>query len=700
MADTIVAGTNGTATTNSADRGGLSDGGGGGAAPVEVSRARINAVFIAVALGMLLAALDQTIVSTALPTIVSDLGGAGHLSLVVTGYLLAETVSTALVGKFGDIYGRKNVFLASVIVFIAGSFFCGFANSMTWLIAFRAVQGLGAGGIMVTSSALIADVIPLRERGKYQGALGSVFGVVTVIGPLLGGLFVDHLSWRWAFYVNIPVAVIVIAVAIPAIPGVRNAVKLAVDYLGIILVALGASGLTLVTSWGGTTYPWLSTTIIAMTIGSVIALVAFVFVERRAKEPVLPMRLFQNPVFAVGGALAFIVGFAMLGGITFLPTFLQYVDGTSATSSGIRMLPLVVGLLLTSIISGNLVSKTGRYKIFPIVGSVFMGGGLYLLSLLNENTSIVVSSLYMFVLGVGIGLSMQVLVIAVQNTVDYADLGVATSGVTFLRTMGSSFGVAVFGSFYSSRLTPNLTTALREHPLPPGVNPQVALNLDALHKLPKAVAAPITHAYAQSLDTVFLTGVPVAIVALVLALFLKEVPMRGTTRANATDMGEAFGMPDAADKDRKLEQAIATLLRKETIPMSTAALTHSTANLDEADAWCVMQIHLQRRQRKAPTLQAIAERVRVPAQVLAPAFNRAINGGYLADGDVGYSLTNTGEAEFGKLSAGWQEWVVERLADWNPEIEADLPAALARLGRRLFDEEPTGRHAAAPALTR
>jgi hypothetical protein len=370
------------------------------------------------------------------------------------------------------------------------------------------------------------------------------------------------------------------------------------------------------------------------------------------------------------------------------------VDGTSATTSGIRMLPLVIGLLLTSIVSGNLVSKTGRYKIFPIVGSIFTGGGLYLLSLMNENTNIVVSSLYMFVLGLGIGLSMQVLVIAVQNTVDYADLGVATSGVTFLRTLGSSFGVAVFGSFYTNQLTPNLTTALRGHPLPPGVPAAIVSSPAGLHKLPAAVSGPIVHAYAQSLHVVFLAAVPVAALSFLLALFLKEVPLRGTSRATATDLGEGFAMPTVPDKDAKLEQAIAALLRKETIPMSTAALAHSTANLDEADAWCVMQIHLQRRQRKPATLPAIAERVRVPAQVLAPAFNRAVNGGYLADGPGnGYSLTNTGEAEFGKLSAGWQEWVVERLADWNPEIEADLPAALARLGRRLFDEEPTGRHA-------
>ncbi|HEX3648395.1 MAG TPA: DHA2 family efflux MFS transporter permease subunit, partial [Pseudonocardiaceae bacterium] len=346
---------------------------------------------------MLLAALDQTIVSTALPTIVGDLGGAGHLSWVVTGYLLAETVSTALVGKFGDMFGRKQMFLLSVVVFMIGSFCCGFSNSMTWLIGWRAAQGLGAGGLIVTSTALIAEVIPLRERGKYQGALGSVFGVVTVIGPLLGGLFVDHLTWRWAFYVNIPVGLIVLAVAVPAIPSVRSALKPVIDYLGIILVTLGASGLTLVTSWGGTTYPWLSTTIIGLAVASVLALALFVVVERRAPEPVLPMRLFANPVFGVAGPMSFIVGFAMLGGITFLPTYLQYVQGTSATLSGIRMLPMVIGLLLAAVGSGNVVSKTGRYRVFPIFGSIGMALGLYLLSRLDEHTGFWLGSLYMFV---------------------------------------------------------------------------------------------------------------------------------------------------------------------------------------------------------------------------------------------------------------------------------------------------------------
>ncbi|HVV24755.1 MAG TPA: MDR family MFS transporter [Pseudonocardiaceae bacterium] len=638
---------------------------------------------------MLLAALDQTIVSTALPTIVGDLGGAGHLSWVVTGYLLAETISTALVGKFGDLFGRKRMFLLSILVFLVGSFFCGFANSMTWLIGWRAVQGLGAGGLMVTSSALIADVIPLRERGRYQGALGSVFGVVTVVGPLLGGLFVDHLSWRWAFYVNIPVGVVVLAVAVPAIPAVRSAIRPVIDYLGIILVSLGASGLTLVTSWGGTTYPWLSPTIIGLAAASVVALALFVLVERRAAEPVLPMRLFGNPVFSVSGPMSFIVGFAMLGGITFLPTYLQYVQGVSATTSGIRMLPMVLGLLIAAIGSGNVVSRTGRYRVFPIAGSVGMAGGLYLLSRLDEHTGFWTASLYMFVLGVGVGLAMQVLLIAVQNTVDYSDLGVATSGVTFLRTIGSSFGVAVFGSVYASRLAHNLAAALAANPLPAGVDPRVTQSPEALHRLPARYADPVVHAYAQSLHVVFLAGVPVALAALVLSFFLKEVPLRGTARAAATDIGDGFAMPEPPGPDHGLQRAVAGLLRKEHAPMSTVALAHAHSPLDEAEAWCVVKVWASLRRYGSATVAGIAEGVQVPAKVLRPAFNNVVNSGYLAEDADGLHLTDKGEQEFGTLSAAWQEWVAERLADWNPETEIDLPAALARLARRLFEEQPT-----------
>ena len=401
------------------------------------SRRQINIVFAAILLGMLLAALDQTIVSTALPTIVADLGGAGHMTWVVTAYLLAETVATVLAGKFGDLFGRKLVFQVSTVVFVVGSALCGIATDMLVLIGARVVQGIGAGGLMVTAMALIADVIPLRDRGRYQGALGAVFGITTVVGPTLGGLFTDHLSWRWAFYINVPVAVVVLLLSARALPSLRSPGRPVIDYAGIGLIAAGASGLILALSWGGNEYEWDSPVIIGLFLAAVVTLAGFVAVERRAAEPMLPMHLFGNSVFVVCSALSFIVGFAMLGAMTFLPTYLQFVDGVSATDSGVRTLPMVAGLFLTSILSGTLISRTGRYKVYPIAGGAVMTLGLYLMSTMDRDTGTGWESLYMFVLGAGIGLSMQVLTIAVQNTVPYADLGTATSGVTFFRTLAA-----------------------------------------------------------------------------------------------------------------------------------------------------------------------------------------------------------------------------------------------------------------------
>jgi len=662
-----------------------------------VTRGRTNAIFGVVLLGVLLAALDQTIVGTALPTIVGDLGGAGHLSWVVTAYLLAETIMTVIVGKFGDLFGRKRMFQLSVVIFGVGSFFSGFADSMTWLIIWRAVQGIGGGGLMVTATALIADFIPLRERGKYQGILGSVFGVVTVAGPMLGGLFVDHLSWRWAFYVNIPLVVVVLIVAAAAMPSVKSALKPVVDYLGILLIGLAVTGLTLVTSWGGTTYAWNSPEIIWMSVGSVVLLGLFVAVELRAKEPMLPMRLFRNPVFTVSGILSFIVGFAMLGALSFLPTYMQYVQGTDATTSGIRLLPMVLGLLVASIMSGNIVSRTGRYKIFPILGSIGISAGLYLLSLLAPDTGLVLSSLYMLVLGVGIGLAMQVLTIAVQNTVDYADLGVATSGVTFMRSIGSSFGAAIFGSIYSSQLTTNLGTTLARNPLPQGVDPHVTAVPALLHALPDAVSRPIVQAYSDSLHTVFLYAVPFGVLALLVSFFLKEIPLRDTSRASAPELGEGFAMPDSRDSDQELERQIATLMFRERHKAAPAILGRSGTSLDEGGVWCLMRVKFQHKLQRPPTVEAIAEKHRLPAKVIEPAFVALEYAGYLERDGEELALTERGRAEFDRLAHAWRDWLVERLSDWRQESRTDLNAAIDRVAMRMIeqagDEQRQGRHA-------
>ena len=337
---------------------------------------------------------------------------------------------------------------------------------MAMLVGSRALQGIGGGAITVTASALIGEVVPLRERGRYQGILGAVFGVTTVIGPLLGGYFTDYLTWRWAFWVNVPISVVVIVVAAAAIPQLAAATKPVIDYAGIAFVGVGAAGLTLATSWGGTLYPWGSPTIIGLFAGSAAALGAFAWVESRAPQPILPTRLFRSPVFTVCCVLSFVVGFAMLGAMTFLPTYMQYVDGVSATTSGLRTLPMVVGMLITSTGSGILVGRTGRYKIFPVAGTALMALAFLLMSRMDPSTSALVQSAFLVILGAGIGLSMQVLVLIVQNTSNFEDLGVATSGVTFFRTIGSSFGAAIFGSLFSNFLKDRIGPALAASGVP------------------------------------------------------------------------------------------------------------------------------------------------------------------------------------------------------------------------------------------
>ncbi|HET6944589.1 MAG TPA: MDR family MFS transporter [Gaiellaceae bacterium] len=486
---------------------------------------RVRLIFGALMLVILLASLDQTIVATALPTIVGDLGGLQHLSWVVTAYLLASTVTGPLYGKLGDLYGRKPTLQVAIVIFLVGSALCGLAQNMPELIAFRALQGLGAGGLLTTSIAVVGDIIPPRDRGRYQGLFGAVFGVSTVIGPLLGGFFVDNLSWRWIFYVNLPVGAVAFAVIGAVFHSRVQRIEHAIDYLGAALLAGGLSAIVLFTSLGGTTFAWGSAESVALIVLGVLLLVAFVFAERRAAEPILPLELFRNRIFSTSAAIGFIIGLALFGSVTYLPVFLQIVKGKSPTASGLLLTPLMAGLLVTSIVSGRLISKFGRYRAFPIAGTAVMTVGMVLLSRLDLSSTTAYTSLSMLVLGLGLGAVMQVLVLAVQNAVDYRNMGVATSGSLLFRQVGGSIGIALFGAIFANRLHAELAAQL-----PPDAHVPKTLSPAMVQHLPPRVHEGYVHAVAAALHPVFVVAAVISVFAFLLTLMLREVPLRDTTR--------------------------------------------------------------------------------------------------------------------------------------------------------------------------
>jgi len=672
--------------------------GGESAAPSQLGGRRLWAILVALIAGMLLAALDQTIVSTALPTIVGDLGGASHLSWVVTAYLLASTASTPLWGKLGDMYGRKRFFQAAIVIFLAGSVLSGLSQSMLELIAFRAFQGIGGGGLIVGAQTIIGDVVAPRDRGRYQGLFGAVFGVTSVVGPLIGGLIVDDLSWRWIFYLNLPVGAIALAITAVALPSRLSRRRHVIDYLGALLIGLGATSLVLLTSLGGTTYPWASAPIAILGVAGVLLLAAFVAVERRAAEPVVPLKLFTNRVFAAASAIGFVVGFAMFGAITFLPLFLQVVKGVNPTDSGVRLLPLMAGLLLTSIVSGQLISRFGRYKVFPILGTATMTVGLYLLSLVGVRTGTLASSAYMFVLGVGIGGVMQVLVIAVQNAVAYEDLGAATSGATFFRSMGGSFGTAVFGAIFANLLGGNLHRYLRGVALPRGLS-GASINPQALAKLPADALHGFELAYAQSLQVVFLVAVPIAFVAFLLTWLLPEIRLRRT--AGATDPGEVFAMPSDRSSLEELERALTVLARRDRRELFARLARGAELDIEPAACWLLLRLarhpdYDAARLARAPvcgaerTVRLLAQLQKAGLVSLAPLDGRDA-------AETRAALTDAGQVAVERVRAEHRRRLGELLEGWAPEEHAEVIALVESLTRELLDDEAEEPSALAPA---
>jgi EmrB/QacA subfamily drug resistance transporter len=510
-----------------------------GSAPTHFTHRQIMVILSGLMLGMLLAALDQTIVSTALPTIVGDLGGLDHLSWVVTAYLLTSTASTPLYGKISDLYGRRPVFQFAIVVFLIGSALAGASQEMWQLVATRAIQGVGAGGLMALVFAIIGDVIAPRERGRYQGYFGGVWGLASVAGPLLGGFFTEHLSWRWIFYINVPLGLIALVVtsSVLHIPHTRR--EHSIDYPGAALLVGGVSSLLLGLVWGGNQYSWASGQVIGMLTAGAVLLGGFLFWETRATEPILPLRLFRNSVFSVTSAVGFVVGLAMFGAVVFIPVYLQVVDGVTPTESGLLMLPLMLGILVASIGSGRVISKIGRYKAFPIAGTAVMALGMFLFSQLHTDTPHWQSGLDMFIVGAGLGLVMQVLVLAVQNAVNYSDMGVATSASQFFRSMGGTFGVAVFGTILNNRLAANLRDLLPAGATPPTGTGSLTSSPSRIAQLPAAVKAPVIEAFVRSLDTVFLVAVPFVLAAFALTWLIKELPLRSSGPAPDAARAEA-----------------------------------------------------------------------------------------------------------------------------------------------------------------
>jgi EmrB/QacA subfamily drug resistance transporter len=655
-----------------------------------LSHRQVLTIFSGLLLGMLLAALDQTIVATALPTIVGDLGGLEHLSWVVTGYLLASTASTPLWGKLGDLYGRKRVFLSAIVLFLAGSALCGLSRNMAELIVFRAIQGLGGGGLMVTSQGIVGDILPPRERGRYQGLFGAVFGVTSVAGPLLGGLFVDHLSWRWVFYVNLPVGAVALAVTVVTLPSLAQRVEHAIDYLGTAVLAAATTCLILLTSLGGTLYPWGSVQTIGLAVAALVLFAAFVEVERRAAEPVLPLHLFGNRTFSLTSAIGFVVGFAMFGSVMFLPLFMQVVKGVSPTESGLRLLPMMVGVLTMSTLSGQLISRWGRYKMFPMIGTPIMALGLFLLSRMDAQSGLLQMSVAMLVLGLGLGMVMQVLVIAVQNAVPYRDLGVATSGATYFRSIGSAFGVAVFGAIFANLLGTNIQRFLPAAALPPGFDLSVVqANPAALQQLAPAIHAGVVQAYVASLQPVFLAAVPFALLAFVLTCFLREVPLRQTTRT--ADPGETLFMPVQRTSIEEIERALTAVISHER-PRRVYERLAIRAGLDLAPECCWLLLRLVEQAPSRP--DALAAHLEVPLDVLRPLLDQLGRSGFVevrgGNGDPGEAivLTEAGRETSERLVAARREGLVDLLADWQPEQHAELTTLVNRLARRLLAEEP------------
>lgn len=659
-------------------------------APAPLEHKQVLVVFSGLLLVLLLAALDSTIVSTALPTIVGELGGLEHLAWVVTGYLLAQTIVTPVYGKLGDLYGRKLVLQSAIVLFLVGSALCGMSQSMTQLILFRFIQGLGGGGLNVTTQAAVGDIVSPRERGRYQGIFGAVFGLASIAGPLLGGYFTTHLSWRWIFYVNLPLGIIALVVLAATLPAQSQRRSHTIDYAGAGLLAVVLSGTTLIADMGGTAFPWSSELVLGLIATTVLALAAFVLVEGRAREPVLPPHLFGQSTFTITSLIGLIVGFALFGSVTYLPVYLQLVKGVGPTQSGLEMLPMMGGMLVTSIISGQMISRSGHYKRFPIFGTAVMSMGLFLLSRLTVSSGPLMAGFAMLLLGLGLGMVMQVLVIAVQNSVDYGDLGVATSGATLFRLIGGSLGTAVLGAIFASRLEANLSRLM---PAGMATRPGGGMTTEALARMTAPARAAYLQAFTASLSTVFLVATIICMAGFLLAWVLPERRLRETIAASAsdagTDSGGAFGRPlDARAADAQLMDAFSRMVdRQVQRGHIQRVINRAGETLTPLAAWLLVKV-----ERDPVTDPAqLARTHHIPMERIRGALAELCDRGLIespasgvGDGHVMGRLTPAGCGVLERLVAARREHLAALVAEWNASEDGDAADYLTDTVRDLI----------------
>ncbi|MBC6460146.1 MDR family MFS transporter [Actinomadura sp. HBU206391] len=640
-------------------------------------------------LAMLPAALDQTALSPALPAIGAEFrGGLGYDSWVICAYLLAMTASVMLWGRLGDQFGHKSLLIAALLIFLIGSVLSGLAWDLDSLNVFRAVQGLGAGGLVVLSQVIAGDLVPPHRRGRYQGLFGAVFGVATIVGSLFGALFVDHLSWRWIMLINLPIAVVTMALAAIVLPAPVELEKHRIDYLGPALLA-GSVGLIMVTTVGVIQHSW--TSVRAVEVGSVaVALgIGWALTQRRAAEPTLPLNLFRNPVFSIGGTIDFIAGFVLFGSLIYVPVFLQVVTGRSAGVSGLYLLPLILGVLVMAIVSGHLISRTGRYKALLVTGMALTTLGLLLCSRLETTTATLAISLALGVLGCGLGLVVQVPIIAVQNAVDYRRLGVGTSGVTMCRAVGGVMGITVFSAILGHQIAARMAEAVRAVQLPPEVD-IAAIRQDPrlLSMLPPGTRATVSDAFAHSFQIMFLWSVPVAFAGVLLALLLRGTAAR--TTANVSDLGEACGaVPTVRSSECEIERQLSALLRSDAD--TTEKLEQTYADLGEhagtdAAPGCLWILCRVARAGSIPA-DLLYEGTGAAAEEGRRYVNRLVADGLLARQNGNLAITTEGQALAERLQTCMQRTLTKFLDGWSTEEFPQLSEHLARLSRQFLGDD-------------